>query len=558
MAISGTYYIRQGATGTGDGSNYTNAFPGIPKRLERNYLYRVAKGYYGQYENDIVVGLPYVAPFDFTVLAPANTKYVATNGNDANPGTEAEPWLTIAYAALNTAEDTKVIVKAGTYTERVDLKISGSAGKWSVFEAQGVVTMYGFAIVAADYIAIKGFNIIDNPASHTPLFKGGGVWIDGNNIYVLDNTITDFENTFGINTTYLGYEYRNNIQIENNTITQCAAGMYLSVNNLLCFDNDISDIRRGAGVQVDSDYFRAFGDTLVIRNNYMHGTLEANVGASHVDALQTYEANGYHCWNLLFERNIVEDFTDQAILCNGTGYAAPVGGHDVSHEDIYILNNVFADCGSWGSLAENTTNFVFENNTLYNMALNGVGMRNQGGVPIPYPPTGSIKNNIIHTVSNPYEIVDSPVEIGYNIIYPSHADAQATDLDGVDPLFTDATDIIGADLLPMTVLDGMIPQAGSQALTGGEGGTYIGAYSGNDKRRILLNALEVGVETIELRKATSTDNGTPGDWDNAFEGESLIGEVLQESLYIDYSTLLQAIKAFKSYTKIKIKNILGL
>jgi hypothetical protein len=43
------------------------------------------------------------------------TYYVATNGSDSNPGTLAQPWLTIQHAANAAVAGDTVTVEPGTY-----------------------------------------------------------------------------------------------------------------------------------------------------------------------------------------------------------------------------------------------------------------------------------------------------------------------------------------------------------------------------------------------------------------------------------------------------------
>ncbi|WP_175304423.1 right-handed parallel beta-helix repeat-containing protein [Candidatus Nitrospira nitrificans] len=54
-----------------------------------------------------------------TIAAPAATYYVAMTGSDSNPGTETQPWRTVAYAvAIMVAGDT-TYVRGGTYKEEI-------------------------------------------------------------------------------------------------------------------------------------------------------------------------------------------------------------------------------------------------------------------------------------------------------------------------------------------------------------------------------------------------------------------------------------------------------
>jgi hypothetical protein len=56
-----------------------------------------------------------------------NTYYVATSGNDSNPGTETLPWRTIQKAANIVSTGDTVYIKAGTYVESITLTRSAAA-----------------------------------------------------------------------------------------------------------------------------------------------------------------------------------------------------------------------------------------------------------------------------------------------------------------------------------------------------------------------------------------------------------------------------------------------
>lgn len=102
--------------------------------------------------------------------------YVSTTGKDSNPGTLAQPWLTIQKAANSLEAGDTVTVVAGDYTpQRVSITRPGSSGASITYLAQGLVKMRGFDI-AADYITIRGFEIT-NPVDGNPDGVGNrGEW----------------------------------------------------------------------------------------------------------------------------------------------------------------------------------------------------------------------------------------------------------------------------------------------------------------------------------------------------------------------------------------------
>lgn len=78
---------------------------------------------------------------DLTAPAGALTFYVASNGNDANPGTQAAPFRTLGrgYEACRAGQPDQVLLRCGdTFTEAIDLtKGSGSANNYLVIGAYG-------------------------------------------------------------------------------------------------------------------------------------------------------------------------------------------------------------------------------------------------------------------------------------------------------------------------------------------------------------------------------------------------------------------------------------
>src|SRR5271166_3835681 len=140
----------------------------------------------------------------------AKTYYVAKNGSDSNPGTQAEPWLTISHGANTARAGDTVYVMAGVYNELVNLPHSGKAAAPITFESypgqaaiidgtglkvsgtQGLITIAG----VRSYITVSGFemrNLTTASAGAVPC----GVWITGSGagIRILNNLIHDITTT---------------------------------------------------------------------------------------------------------------------------------------------------------------------------------------------------------------------------------------------------------------------------------------------------------------------------------------------------------------------------
>jgi hypothetical protein len=121
----------------------------------------------------------------------AGNYFVATNGVDSNPGSEAQPWKTIAKAAGAMAPGDTVTVLAGSYAaERVAVTKSGTAESPITYQAKGTAVMKGFKITA-NYITIRGFEIADTDYVRWHDDASAGVYVKGHHVTVESNYVHD-------------------------------------------------------------------------------------------------------------------------------------------------------------------------------------------------------------------------------------------------------------------------------------------------------------------------------------------------------------------------------
>lgn len=98
-----------------------------------------------------------------------NAIFVATDGSDANPGTMAQPLRTISRALAKAGMSGEVIVRAGTYKERLNVSNSGTAaayfwlhsypGETVVLDASGlgIGKWSPFVNISGSYVKFDGF-----------------------------------------------------------------------------------------------------------------------------------------------------------------------------------------------------------------------------------------------------------------------------------------------------------------------------------------------------------------------------------------------------------------
>jgi hypothetical protein len=104
---------------------------------------------------------PRVTAFPEAWLTAPLTYYVAAShpaSSDKNPGSSDLPWKTIQHAAAIATGNTRVLVKAGVYHERVTIVHSGLPPGILIFFAESNLSTQGF-ILNGNYMSVIGFRI---------------------------------------------------------------------------------------------------------------------------------------------------------------------------------------------------------------------------------------------------------------------------------------------------------------------------------------------------------------------------------------------------------------
>jgi hypothetical protein len=365
-----------------------------------------------------------VAIYEGLVLDPYTpiTYYVDQNHPDAsddNPGTEDLPWLTIQKAANSVWAGDTVVVKSGTYPERIQFSngTRGAPGQLITFTAEPrrSTTMWGFYTKYAHYLRIEGFNITTDP-SLDGWTDANGVFIASDHVEVIDNYFYNLDSA-GVSGASVG------AIIQDNRIYHCQAGMTISGADWLVEGNEVERLYQyGNG---DCDYARFFGDNHLIRHNYFHGTLFNEIGDAHVDCFQTFDNNGEYAHHVTIDGNICYDF-HQGFMGEAAYY------HDIS--DITFSNNIFAHGGAWGLCVHQIENVTAVHNVFADIAYHGAGFRDGA--------TGFIWNNIFYNAGSNYWASDGgTVEGSHNLLFSTQGNIDPSDfpadLVNVDPLLID-------------------------------------------------------------------------------------------------------------------------
>ena len=182
-------------------------------------------------------------------FAYATTYYVATTGNDANPGTQAQPFRTIQKGVSAAANGDTVRVASGTYYEVISwnskkLFLRGAGASQSIVSGSRATRCLRMDSVSSTLI--EGFTFRDG---YDELLGGGGIFINSSDPVVM-NCI--FSNNKGYIAPGGGLSIRGgnpavvNCVFQSNTATNARGGAIyntqgnLTVTNCTFFNNSAS------------------------------------------------------------------------------------------------------------------------------------------------------------------------------------------------------------------------------------------------------------------------------------------------------------------------------
>lgn len=299
---------------------------------------------------------------------PGNVYYVAPAGDDANPGTLTQPWKTIQHAADTLLAGETVVIRAGTYHERVIPQHSGRDAHLITFAAYPgeSVTLDGTGLtVPADeglifitgqhYLTVSGLHIINSAYAGILVDNAGHITLAGNHT---DNTASSGIGVWGSQA----------ILIDGNDVERaCSNGMQESltvagtdtftvshnrVRNAAGYDKEGIDIKDGSsnglvyrneiyqtaavGLYIDAWDKRTFN--IDVYQNVIHDVSSDGISLASEQGGQLEHIRIYN--NLVYHNQFVGIWLSGC--CEG------VASHPIS--DVQIINNTLVDNGwePWG------------------------------------------------------------------------------------------------------------------------------------------------------------------------------------------------------------------
>jgi hypothetical protein len=355
------------------------------------------------------------------------TYYVSTSGNDSNPGTRGEPWLTIQHAANTATAGATVYVFEGVYKQSINFPNSGTASAPITFESypgqtatidgtglsasgvQGLVNIINQSYVTISRFEIRNYTTGNSNATPTGIWitgYGTGVRILNNRVHHITTTSEANGNAFGISAYGTSQTPITELVISGNEVYQLKTGESESVNvdgNVTHFRITNNLIHDNDNIGIDAIGYEGVGP--VGYDEAMYGDISGNTiynisGIANAGEGDEYDADGLYCDGcayVTFERNVIFqvdygiETTSENQVCqeNGTEWSggntgsgtAATGKHPCYGRYATVRNNLFYkanSCGnSIGGYAAATSrgggsngggssyHDVFVNNTLY-------------------------------------------------------------------------------------------------------------------------------------------------------------------------------------------------
>ena len=304
----------------------------------------------------VLAGLFVAAVFLAALCANAETFYVAPSGSDQNAGTAVAPWKTIQGGVDRLAAGDQLIVRAGTYPERVSTRAAGTAASPITISAYAgeVVTLHRLYL-RHDYVRLSGLKF----AGMADVFRI--LYVDGDHCRI-ENCHIDAGNETRKGIEGAVYSSSANVAVSC-VISNCVIERINNTTAIMVWGKDwiVEDctVRDCA----DADFVRVFGPGHRIRGNTVHNFVDGP-GLNHLDFIQTFgdslQTPGLQemaCRDVVVERNYSYDMGAQ--LCQMTWDGVPTIGH------VVFRNNIFRNFLGAGNVSIPATEWY--NNIFYNV-----------------------------------------------------------------------------------------------------------------------------------------------------------------------------------------------
>ena len=333
----------------------------------------------------VIIGIVLVWSYTPGVAA-GGAYYVSPDGNDGNPGTEAQPWQTVAKAADAAQAGDTVYFMAGVYPGILRPRHSGVEGSPITFTAYPghVATIDGGETSKGEFGGVVDIHVRSHIiVSNLRVINGGhfGIRVSESDHILIQGNVTDF--TF-------------------------SSGIYVAASRQVVIDgNEVMRACHGVGGQSPQEHITVRGGThgFEVHNNYVHGLYNnegkeginikegASDGKVYNNVVDGMSRTGLYVDAFDSYVNNVEIFGN--VVTNSLHGIVLASERRGTISNVSIYNNVFynnSNNGIWithylqgGPMA----NIRIINNTVYNNADRGIAITNPESTHV------VVRNNIV-------------------------------------------------------------------------------------------------------------------------------------------------------------------
>jgi nitrous oxidase accessory protein NosD len=369
--------------------------------------------------------------------------YVSPSGNDANPGTKARPWKTIQHAAVKLVAGQTVLIRTGTYRERVMPLRSGTAGRFITYAAYpgdsplidgARVTLPAdqaglFDISGRSWIRVIGLRL----TNARPDINSNGIFVNKSHDIVIQANRTSNTRSSGI-----GVWRSDHVTIRGNDVTRACSGGYQESISVAMTNDFLVESNTVHGITADKE-------GITIKQGSDHGIVRGDL-VQDVSRVGIYvDAEDRPTTDVLVEQNVVRDTGYGIQTCTEAG--GPLSNvrieNNLSYDNVFWGINV-SNCGL-ANVAHPQDNIVIVNNTVWHNGDSwggGIGMGDTDATHI------VIRNNIVSDNLSWQISVDrttpaGTVTVDHNLVDGYRGDTEDSEIKGDavvegNPRFVDA------------------------------------------------------------------------------------------------------------------------
>lgn len=387
------------------------------------------------------------------------TYYIATNGNNANNGSQQYPWRTISYAlgsSSPTASGDTVYVRSGTYNEQILIEKSGiTLSSYSseavTIDGTGVSVVFrnnGWGdglihISGKNNITVKNMNIVNSGSCGFFISNSNNITISRNYIYNTKSSAIKTSSCEYINIEKNDCSHNNMIEGTGNV--QEIISLSNTSNSTIQY-NTVHDGNKASCCGGEGILTKDGSSYVNIHHNEVYRVVAVGIYIGEVSG------NSHHIYAY---NNKVHDIGFTYDGKSRWGHGIDIGSEYTGGIDtVHVYNNIIYNCRLDGihvpsAQASNTIKNIFIfNNTVYNNGLSTTDT--MGGIGIQkyttYPNIQNIVviNNLCFNNKN-YQIAGTSTNItglviDHNLLYPyKSSDMNGTNYISNNPMLSNAT-----------------------------------------------------------------------------------------------------------------------